>query len=159
MAKAHPEWLVPGQPIDYFGATGLCLCLPAAREWLTEQVSRPYHPLTHALKRINEGRKGRNGYSVPELSFTTVCCIVGGKQMISLIDSQGLDYIVQDGEDLLKHCPGVCPDDNFAASVVCLCLSVWLSPLPILFLNLCECGQNCNPLPQSFLLSSGEAGA
>jgi len=29
---------------------------------------------------------------------------------------QGIDYIVTDGEDMLKRCPGVCADDNYAAA-------------------------------------------
>ena len=52
---------------------GLCLCVPEAAAWLTEQV-------------------------------------------VSIIDTQGIDYIVTDGEDMLKRCPGVCDDDNYAAA-------------------------------------------
>ena len=64
MIKALPQFCC---------ATGLCLCVPAAAEWLTEQV-------------------------------------------VSIIDTQGVDYIVTDGEDMLKRCPGVCEDDNYAAA-------------------------------------------
>ncbi len=72
VARDHPEWLVPGFPIQYFGATGLCLCVAAARDWLLEQV-------------------------------------------VALVTTYGVDYIVLDGEDRLKTC-GQCPDSNYVAA-------------------------------------------
>ena len=72
VAAAHPEWLVPGAPIDYFGATGLCFCVPDARDWLVNQIR-------------------------------------------AVIDSCGVDYIVTDGEDMLKRCPQ-CDDDNYVGA-------------------------------------------
>ena len=35
----------------------------------------------------------------------------------NVIDSHGVDYIVTDGEDMLKHCPDVCNDDNYQAAL------------------------------------------
>ena len=73
VAFHHPQWLTPGLVKDYFGATGLCLNDPDAKEWLQQQV-------------------------------------------VAVIDSNDVDYIVTDSEDFLKMCSQL-PDFNYASAV------------------------------------------